>query len=206
MATFEQIIYGFDPAQAQKGRHVLARSPGITKDCAVEVVKLCKDWGSLTVPGGFRPVLLSFPLENRLHALPGRLFAVISITDGINRSSGEGERLFDEPEDLPTPTPTPLFHAVVIGETDYASFSLNPFALALEDVFLDQWAPVRATRRATVLLAHRTTGEPAAVSVRFGRGRVVTVGAASFLQWNAHFCRRLLDHLAAGRPRRRQPT
>ncbi|KKK92945.1 hypothetical protein LCGC14_2697820, partial [marine sediment metagenome] len=67
------------------------------------------------------------------------------------------------------------------------------------DVFHHRWVPVRARRKAATLISHRKTGEAAAVSVAFGRGRVVAVGDVSFLN-SGILCRRLLDHLAP-RPR-----
>lgn len=67
------------------------------------------------------------------------------------------------------------------------------------DVFLRQWSPLRCRRRGAILLAHRRTGEPAAVSVRFGRGRVVAVGGTSILERSHRLCRSLIDHIASGR-------
>jgi len=118
MAFVEQLIYGANPETGQPGRYVLARSPGMGKECASEIVRLCEGWGGAPEDENFRPVLLSFPLSSRMPSLPGRLFTVIQI-------SAE---------------PLPIFHATVISEIDYNTFNCNPFALAMENVFLKQWA------------------------------------------------------------------
>ncbi len=72
------------------------------------------------------------------------------------------------------------------------------------DVYLQRWSPVRAAGRPAVLMSHRRTGEAAAVSVPFGKGRVLAVGGVSILSKSHRLCRGLIDHLAAsGRAVRR---
>jgi hypothetical protein len=118
MATLEQLIFGHPPDR-ERGRELLARSPGVARECADEVVRLCEGWGPLPAEGLRRPVLLSFPLVNRLASLPGDLHAVVRIA--------KGQR--------------PVFHAVILSRRDYEAFDLNPYALAQEDIFLDGWQP-----------------------------------------------------------------
>ncbi len=117
--VIEQLIYGANPETGQPGRYVLARSPGLSKDCAAEIVRLCEGWGGVPQDENFRPVLLSFPLEARMQSIPGQLFVVVQV-------SAE---------------PLPIFHAAVISETDYNTFNCNPYGLALEDIYLKRWKP-----------------------------------------------------------------
>lgn len=51
-------------------------------------------------------------------------------------------------------------------------------------------------------MSHRATGEAAAVTCRFGKGRIVAVGGVTFIGQSPRLLRKLIDHLAAGRPRR----
>jgi hypothetical protein len=149
MAAIEQLIYGLNTTALQEGRQVLGRSPGVTKDCAAEIVRICEAWADAPAEVGFRPVLISFPLSSLMPALPGRLFAVIRVYDGgaIAHSESfqpEGELSRDLDSILResnSSIPLPLFHAVILTQTDYATFGLNPYALALEGIFLDRWAP-----------------------------------------------------------------
>jgi len=116
MATLEQVIYGTD-VDGQVGRGVLARSPGVIDDCAQEVVRLCEGWGAVPDDGLRRPVLMSFPIESRLPALPGELYAVVRISQGLK----------------------PVYHALIINDRDFQDFDHNPFVLTQEGVFLDSW-------------------------------------------------------------------
>ncbi len=77
--------------------------------------------------------------------------------------------------------------------------------LRKEDVFLEQWSPLRASRRATVLLCHRGTGEAAALSVQFGAGKVVAVGGSFSSEGGGRLHRALIDHLASKRAGRGGP-
>ena len=78
--------------------------------------------------------------------------------------------------------------------------------LRKEDVWLNQWSPVCASRQATVLVSHRKTGEAAALSVPFGRGRVVAVGSAAFIDGCHRLSRRLIEEAFTGRRRRSAGT
>lgn len=127
MAILEQIIYGSGNAD-QSGREILARSSGITEDCAQELVRLCEGWGAVPPDGLRRPVLTCFPLECRLPALPGELHTVIRIAQGLR----------------------PVFHAVVITSRDFQDFDHNPFSLVEEGVFLDAWDSEPELPRRTV--------------------------------------------------------
>ena len=74
------------------------------------------------------------------------------------------------------------------------------------DATLEQWSPVRSTPPSTVLLSHRRTREAAALALSFGKGRVVAVGCAGFLNGSSAVCLALIDYLAAHRrPRRGEP-
>ena len=67
-------------------------------------------------------------------------------------------------------------------------------------VHIGRWGPLRGPRQSTVLMSHRRTGEHAAIATRFGKGRIVVLGA-DFIGKNTDLCRRLVDHLATGRRR-----
>ena len=116
MAVIEQLVFGPSPRR-EKGREVLGSSPGISRDCAQEVVRLCEGWGAVPAEGLRRPALLCFPLSTRLSSLHGELHVVVRVAAGLR----------------------PIYHALVLARTDFQDFDLNPFALAQEEVFLDQW-------------------------------------------------------------------
>jgi hypothetical protein len=116
MATFEQLVFGYRPDQ-ERGREILGSSPGISRECADEIVRLCEGWGAVPAEGLRRPVLMSFPLITRLSALAGDLHVVIRVASGLR----------------------PVFHALVLTRRDYETFDLNPYTLAQEDPFLDRW-------------------------------------------------------------------
>jgi len=116
MASFEQLIYG-TPAGAERGREVLGRSPGLSEDVVEEVVKLCEGWGAVPSGGLKCPVILSFPLVVHLAGMPGDLYTVIRITEGLK----------------------PIYHALVLSRPDYEVFDLNPYSMVQEGLFLDTW-------------------------------------------------------------------
>jgi hypothetical protein len=124
MAALEQLLFGFR-ADNEPRRSILAQSPGMTRDCAEEVIRFCEGWGAVPVEGIRRPVLMSFPLVTRLASLPGDLYVVIHVSAGLK----------------------PLYHAAVLSLTDYLEFDLNPYGLAQEDVFLSTWEPDLALAR-----------------------------------------------------------
>ncbi|MEZ4387881.1 MAG: hypothetical protein R3D98_09950 [Candidatus Krumholzibacteriia bacterium] len=117
MAILEQLVYG-SRNEHQLGREVLARSSGLIDDCVAEVVQLCEGWGAVPPNGLRRPILMAFPLESRLPALPGELHVVIRLSQGLR----------------------PVYHAVVLTSRDFQDFDHNPFALLQEGIFLDTWA------------------------------------------------------------------
>ena len=117
MPTIEQVLYGTPAGQGKAGRSVLARSPGVSRDLIVEITRLCEGWGKVPPEGVRRPILLSFPLHTSLSSLQGRLFAVVRIARGMD----------------------PLYHAVILNESDYGVFGRNPFRLAAEGIFVDEW-------------------------------------------------------------------
>jgi hypothetical protein len=121
VAVLEQVVYTRGGAADPSAEPVLLRSPGVSKECVAEIVRLCEGWGEMPASGLARPALLSFPLRSTLGVLPGQLFAVMQVTVSA--------RLF--------------FHVLILTESDYVPFGLNPYALQLEDVFLDHWQPVR---------------------------------------------------------------
>lgn len=125
MAVIEQILYG-ESQDSSTGGVVLGQSSGLSRGCVSEIVRLCDRWGAEKLVTLRRPVVMSFPLQTRLPSLPGRLFTVIQYTA----------------------FPKPLFHAIVLTESDYAEFDYNPFVLVLEEVFIQEWQPeFRCDRR-----------------------------------------------------------
>lgn len=88
------------------------------------------------------------------------------------------------------------------GDSIRVHSRLGRHGVGKDDVWLKRWSPVRAAKRAAVLISHRKTGEAAAVSVPFGRGRVVAVGSAGFVGDCHLLSRRLIEEAFAG-PRRR---
>ncbi len=118
MAVCEQLIFGFR-LDGTPGRDVLACSPGLEPDCAREVVALCEGWGRVPAEGVRRAVLVSWPLEARLASIPGRLHAVVHIGTGLK----------------------PLFHALVLAESEFAAFGHDPFAVARVQEFVDLVLP-----------------------------------------------------------------
>jgi len=117
MPTVEQVLYGTPSGQSRPRSSLLARSPGVSRECAVEIARLCEGWGKVPPEGVQRPVLLTFPLNSTLSSLRGRLFTVVRIARGVD----------------------PLFHAVILTESDYSDFDRNPFQVAAEGIFLDRW-------------------------------------------------------------------
>jgi GNAT superfamily N-acetyltransferase len=55
-------------------------------------------------------------------------------------------------------------------------------------------------------MSHRRTKEPGALVVRYGRGRVLAIGNASFIDDCPRLCRCLIDELAVGRGAKRRRT
>ena len=127
MAIVEQLVYGNRP-DGQPGRTLLATSPDLEAECAQEVVRLCEGWGAVPDDGLRRAALLAFPLESRTDTLPGELYAVIRISQGLR----------------------PVYHAVILNARDYQDFDLNPFALVHEGAFLDEWSTGRELARRTI--------------------------------------------------------
>ncbi|HOX25580.1 MAG TPA: hypothetical protein PLL30_11585 [Candidatus Krumholzibacteria bacterium] len=118
MAVLEQLVFGPRP-DGEQGRAVLAVSPGVSRPCADEVVRLCEGWGAVPADGLRRPAFLSFPLAVRVSVLTGPLYAVIRIAEGLK----------------------PIYHVLILSRSDYQEFELNPYCLAQEDVFLSAWNP-----------------------------------------------------------------
>lgn len=116
MAVLEQLVFGFR-ADGDQRRSILGQTPGLTQECAAEVVRLCEGWGAVPADGVRRPVLLSFPLVTRLTSITGDLYAVIRVADGLK----------------------PIYHAVVLNRESFLEFDLNPFALAQENIFLSAY-------------------------------------------------------------------
>jgi len=117
MPIIEQLLIGPGHATSRTGRGILARSPGINREIATEIARLCEGWGKVPTEGLQRPVLMSLPLSSTLTTLSGRLFAVLRLSRGMD----------------------PLYHAIILSASDYAVFGYNPFALANEDVFIDEY-------------------------------------------------------------------
>ncbi len=161
----EHIVYG-SRRNPEPLAGLLARSAGVSRACLTEVALLCDRWGDPSSLGTRRPALLSVPLQARLEALPGRLFCVVRTMPG----SG-GDSL--------------LHHVLMVPETGYLGFCLNPYALALEGPFLDGWAGEERLRRIDVrptslapLVSPLPSGEDAraleeAVRQMLGRGKLL---------------------------------
>ncbi len=128
MAVVEHLLYGENPIAGTARCVLLAQSPGLSQRCSAEIVRLCERWRSTNGVTFSRPVFLSFPLTASMSALPGRLHTVIQ----VNAKSQL------------------LFHAAVLTESDYAAFNYNPFRLALEDIFIQQWTPGSQLKRLQV--------------------------------------------------------
>ncbi|MFH1842035.1 MAG: hypothetical protein ABIF77_02425, partial [bacterium] len=150
MATIEQMMYGLNPASAQPGRSIQASSPGMSRECAAEIVRFCEGWGGQPGGVGSRPALLSFPLQTTMPAYPGRLFAIIRVicssgqaieTDLAGRQSNGPATAWAGSRDLLPQHGELQFHAVVLTESTFTAFGLNPFAVALEGIFQETWAP-----------------------------------------------------------------
>lgn len=116
MPFVEQLLYGQEAATSRK-RVVLTQSPGLNPAVAGEIRQLCEGWGDLPVGGLARPVLLSVPLKKTLESQRGRLYAVVHLSPGHDT----------------------LFHAVIIGDADYAALGHNPYALAQSLIFTSSW-------------------------------------------------------------------
>jgi len=145
MAVLEQLIYG-SSADDGRGRVVLAHTSGLSDECQEELVRLCEGWGAVPDGGLRRPVVLAFPLESHLQALPGDLHTVIRISMGLR----------------------PIYHAVVISSADFREFDHNPFALIQEGFFFDSWRGDQDLSRRTVSptsLAPLVSPPPAAADV-----------------------------------------
>ncbi len=126
MPFIEQLLFGVDNRGGNPARTVLAHSPGMGKEAADEIVRSIENWGTAPPLGLEQPALMSFQMNASIPALPGRLYTVIRGSKGIN----------------------PLFHAVVISEGAYATFMRNPFAVAHEVDFCNEWNPqVMLTRQ-----------------------------------------------------------
>ncbi|MBM4131174.1 hypothetical protein FJ250_09125, partial [bacterium] len=119
MPYVEQLLYGGDQRRDPARRGVLGLSAGLGGDVAAEVERLCRGWGDVPPLGLGRPALMSFPLLATMPSQRGRLYAVIRVAPG----------------------PEPLFHAVVLGDALYAVFDRNPYLLARQVSFRDDWRP-----------------------------------------------------------------
>ena len=117
MPVVEQLIYGVDPDDKAAGRKILEKSPGLGANISAEIGRLCEGWGQPPPLGLQRPVLMSFPLQERSPNLKGRLYAVIRLPRGTGI----------------------LYHAIVLPESQYATFEYNPYAVAACNVFEDTW-------------------------------------------------------------------
>ena len=147
MAAIEQLVFGLAPNR-EKGREVLGSSPGVSRDCAEEVVRLCEGWGAIPAEGLRRAVVLAFPLTTRLSSLPGELHVAIRIAPGLK----------------------PIYHALIISRMDFLEFDLNPFTLVQENLFLESWTASDALVRREVQpgsLAPLVSPPPGAADVGF---------------------------------------
>lgn len=119
MPYVEQLIFGGDHSRDAARRGVLGVSAGLGADVVAEIERLCLGWGDVPPLGLDRPALLSFPLLATMPSLRGRLYAVIRLSAG----------------------PEPLFHAAVLNDALYAVFDRNPYLLARQVSFHDDWRP-----------------------------------------------------------------
>ncbi len=119
MAVVEQIVIGSDPTVGKHAKTILARSAGVARECAREIRRHCESWGDIPDLGLARAALLSFPLVSKLPALPGKLFAVVHIAPGID----------------------PIFHAIIISDSDYGAAGRTPYALLNDTAFLTAYDP-----------------------------------------------------------------
>ncbi len=119
MAVMEQLIYGVDTAKTQPSRQVLGKSPGVNRSILEEVVRFCDSWGALPPDVPARKVLMSFPLDSQHSDDQARLYAIIQVVSD----------------------PAQLFHADILTARDFGSFGMNPYALAHEQIFLNQHGP-----------------------------------------------------------------
>ncbi len=119
MPFVEQLLFGGDPRRDPAQRGVLGASAGLGADAATEVERLCRGWGDVPPLGLDRPALMTFPLLATMPSIRGRLYAVIRVGTG----------------------PAPLFHALVLGDALYTVFDRNPYLLARQVTFQDEWRP-----------------------------------------------------------------
>lgn len=119
MPYVEQLMFGGDTRREPAQRGVLGASAGLGADVATEVERLCRGWGDVPPLGLDRPALMSFPLLATMPSIRGRLYAVIRVGTG----------------------PAPLFHALVLGDALYTVFDRNPYLLARQVTFQDEWRP-----------------------------------------------------------------
>jgi len=118
MAFIEQLMCAL-PGPGGQAAAILARSAGMTREVATEIVSLCARWSPPIGDGGAR-ALVSMPLRGALPGTPGRLYLCA-------RAGADG------------PGHT-LVHSFVIAEEDYAAFGYSPYRLEREGIFLERWA------------------------------------------------------------------
>lgn len=137
MPFLEQFLFGGDHRRDPSARGVLGTSAGLGTDVVAELERLCRGWGDPPPLGLDRPALLSFPLTATMPSIRGRLYAVIHVGTGHE----------------------PLFHAVVLGDPLFATFDRNPWLLARQLAFTDQWRPGATPPRVEL---ERDSSEPPA--------------------------------------------
>ncbi len=119
MAFLEQLMCAL-PGPGGQAAAILARSAGMTREVASEIVTLCARWSPPFGEGGAR-ALVSVPLRGSLPGTPGRLYLCSrACPDGPGRT---------------------LVHSFAIAAEDYAAFGYSPYRLEREGIFLERWAP-----------------------------------------------------------------
>jgi hypothetical protein len=118
MAFIEQLMCVL-PGPGGQAAAILARSAGMTREMATEIVTLCARWSPPIGKDGVR-ALVSMPLRESLPGTPGRLYhCARACADGPGRT---------------------LVHSFAIAEADYAAFGYSPYRLEREGIFLERWA------------------------------------------------------------------
>ncbi len=118
MAFLEQLMCVL-PGPDGQAAAILARSDGMTREVANEIVTLCARWSPPIGEGGAR-ALVSLPLRESLPGTLGRLYhCARACADGQGRT---------------------LVHSFAIAEDDYAAFGYSPYRLEREGIFLERWA------------------------------------------------------------------
>ena len=119
MAFLEHLMCAL-PGPGGQAAAILARSAGMTREVASEIVTLCARWSPPLGDGGGR-ALVSLPLRGTLPGTPGRLhLCARACADGPGRI---------------------LVHTLAVAEADYAAFGFSPYRLEREGIFLERWAP-----------------------------------------------------------------